>query len=306
MKILLATDGSEYSETATKFLTRLNLSANDAITIFHVISDDPFEDKEDYYYSKIKKIKHLIAPKIVDSAMNILKSSPAKIDTKLMNGYPDKCIISAAIEAKADIIIMGPKRVKGIRSRIIGSVTKSVSIASPKPVLVVKPSYKESSDKIKILFTTDGSEHAAKAGEIITIMPFHENTEITIIHVITPFFHDIPDKFKSEIDTHVVEAMNNYNSTELEKSQAIIQLTNGYLSKKYSNINKLTKIGDPSDEILHTAKALGADIIVVGTKGMEGFRGVVGSISRYILSAADCSVLIGKTEGIQQTISSAF
>jgi nucleotide-binding universal stress UspA family protein len=31
---------------------------------------------------------------------------------------------------------------------------------------------------------------------------------------------------------------------------------------------------------------------------MGGFRGVVGSVSRYILSAADCSVLIGKTDGI--------
>lgn len=298
MKILLTTDGSEYSETATKFLTRLNLSANDEITILHVISDDPFEDKKDYYYSRIKKIKQLIAPKILDSAVNILKSTPAKINTELMNGYPDKCIVNAAVEANANIIIMGPKRMKGIRSRIVGSVTKSVSITSPKPVLVVKPPHRESSNKIKILFTTDGSDYATKAGETITLMPFHDNTEITIIHVITPAFYDIPDKFKIKIDAHVMEEMKRYNSIELEESQTIIEQATEYLSKKYSNINKLTNVGDPSDEILHTANALEVDIIVVGSKGMGGFRGVVGSISRYILSAADCSVLIGKTEGI--------
>ena len=298
MKILLTTDGSEYSETATKFLTRLNLSANDEITILHVISDDPFEDKEDYYYSRIKKIKQLIAPKILDSAVNILKSTPAKINIELMNGYPDKCIVNAAVEANANIIIMGPKRMKGIRSRIVGSVTKSVSITSPKPVLVVKPPRRESSNKIKILFTTDGSEYAKKAGETITLMPFHDNTEITIIHVITPAFYDIPDKFKIKIDAHVMEEMKRYNSIELEKSQTIIEQATEYLSKKYSNINKLTEVGDPSDEILHAANALEVDIIVVGSKGMGGFRGVVSSISRYILSAADCSVLIGKTEGI--------
>jgi nucleotide-binding universal stress UspA family protein len=299
MKILLATDGSEYSETATKFLTRLNLSANDEITILNVISDDPSEYKEDYYYSRIKKIKQLIASKILDSAVNILKSTPAKINTELMNGYPDKCIVDAAVEANADIIIMGPKRMKGIRSRIVGSVTKSVSIASPKPVLVVKPLHKESANKIRILFATDGSEYATKAGETITLMPFHDNTEITIIHVITPAFYDIPDKFKIKIDTHVMEEMKRYNSIESEKSQTIIiEQATGYLSKKYSNINKLAKVGDPSDEILHTANALDVDIIVVGSKGMGGFRGIVGSVSRYILSAADCSVLIGKTAGI--------
>lgn len=298
MKILLTTDGSEYSETATKFLTRLNLSTNDEITILHVISDDPFEDKEDYYYSRIKRIKQLIAPKILDSAVNILKSTPAKINTELMNGYPDKCIVNAAVEANANIIIMGPKRMKGIRSRIVGSVTKSVSITSPKPVLIVKPPHRESSNKIKILFATDGSEYATKAGETITLMPFHDNTEITIIHVITPAFYDIPDKFKIKIDTHVMEEMKRYNTIKLEDSQTIIEQATEYLSKKYSNINKLTKVGDPSDEILHTANALEVNIIVVGSKGMGGFSGIVGSISRYILSAADCSVLIGKTEGI--------
>jgi nucleotide-binding universal stress UspA family protein len=298
MKILLATDGSGYSETATKFLTRLNLSANDEITILHVISEDPFDDKADYYYSRINKIKQLIAPGILDSAMNVLKSTPAKINAELMNGYPEKAIVNAAVESNADIIVMGPKRMKGIRSRIVGSVTKSVSIASPKPVLVAKSSHGEPSDKIKILFTTDGSEYATKAGETITLMPFHDDTEITVIHVITPAFYDIPDKFISKIDAEIMDEMNRYNSVELEESQAIVEQAVGYLSKKYSNIDKLVKVGDPSDEILQTANALGVDIIAVGTRGMGGFRGVVGSISRYILSAADCSVLIGKANGI--------
>jgi len=54
-------------------------------------------------------------------------------------------------------------------------------------------------------------------------------------------------------------------------------------------------MGDPSEEILNAANEIKADIIVVGSKGMKGFRGVVESLSRYILSVADCSVLIGKT-----------
>ncbi len=299
MKILLPTDGSEYSETAAKFLKRLNISQNDEITILHVISDEPFQDNEDYYYAKIKEIKQLIAPKILDSVMNLLKSVPAKINTALVNGYPDKCIVDAAVDSNADIIIMGPKRLKGIKSRIVGSVTKSVSIISPKPVLVIKPTQGESSDTIKILFTTDGSDHAKKAGETLTLMPFHDNTEITILHVITPVFYDVPDKFMTKIDESYKEDFRKYSSAELEESQKIIAQTAEYLSNKFSNIEKLTKIGDPSDEILQTANELNADIIVVGSKGMGGFRGVVGSISRYILSVAECSVLIGKTGSFQ-------
>jgi len=296
MKILLPTDGSEYSETAAKFLKKLNLSHDDEITVLHIISDDPFEDDKDYYYARIKEIKQSIAPKILDLTLNILKSVPAKMNTALMNGYPDKCIVDAAVDSNADIIVMGPKRLKGIKSRIVGSVTKSVSIMSPKPVLVIKPTQRDSSNGMKILFTTDGSDHARKAGETLSLMPFHDDTEITILHVITPAFYDVPDKFMSKIDVSFREDLKRYSSLELQESQRIIAQASEYLNNKFSKIDKLTRIGDPSDEILHTADELNADMIVVGSKGMGGFRGIVGSISRYILSVAECSVLIGKTE----------
>jgi nucleotide-binding universal stress UspA family protein len=298
MKILLPTDGSEYSETAAQFLTRLNLSRNDEIIILHVISDDPFQDKEDYYYAKIKEIKRSIASNILDSALNILKSVPAKIKTVLMDGYPDKCILAAAVDSNTDIIVMGPKRLKGIKSRIVGSVTKSVSISSSKPALIIKPPQKEPADKMKILFATDGSDYAEKAGKTLSLIPFHDNTEITIIHVITPAFYDIPDRFMEKIEASVREDLKKYRSMELQESQKILARTAEYLSGKFSNIERLTMMGDPSEEILNAANEIKADIIVVGSKGMKGFRGVVESLSRYILSVADCSVLIGKTEGV--------
>ena len=296
MKILLPTDGSEHSETAVKFLKRLNLSSDDEITILYVISDDPFQDKEDYYYTKIQEIKQLIAPKVLDSAVNILKTVLAKIGTTVMNGHPDECIVKVAVDSDTNIIIMGPKRLRGIRSRIVGSVTKAVSIRSPKPVLVIKPSHGASSDRLKILFASDGSDNARMAGETLSLMPFPDDTEITILNVITPAFYDIPDRFMTKIDTSVVKELKKFGSAEPEKSQKIISEASGYLRKRFQNINALTKTGDPTDEILQSADELKTDIIVLGSKGMGGFKGVVGSVSRYILSAAECSVLIGKVD----------
>ena len=298
MKVLLPTDGSEYSEASARFLGRLQLSDNDEICVLHVIGDDPFQDKEDYYYGKIREAKQMIAPKIIDSELNVLKSVPARINTLLMNGYPDKCIVDAAVNSNFDLIIMGPKRLKGVASRIIGSVTKSVSIMSPKPVLVIKPAQGVPSEKIKILFATDGSEYARKAGETLALIPFRDDTEITVLHVVTPAFYDIPDKFMEKIDENVMEDLNSYSSVELNESERIIEQTVQNLGNKFRETGRMTRIGDPSDEILTAAKELNADIIVVGSKGMGGFRGVVGSISRYILSVADCSVLIGKTAAI--------
>lgn len=295
MKILFPTDGSEHSEAAAHFLLRLNLSSDDEITVLHVISDEPFQDSEDYYSRRIRDIKHLIAPKIVDNTMHILNSVPAKIDTGIMTGYPDTCIVHTAGELNVDLIVMGPKRVKGIQSRIVGSTTKSVSINSPKPVLVIKPPLQEVLKTMKILFPTDGSEYARKAGEILALLPFHDTTEITILHVITPAFYDIPEKFKTKMDTGMKEDVKSLMDKAVEDSEEIFAQTINYLNKRFSHFNSLTKVGDPTDEILQTAYELQPDIIAIGSKGMGGFRGIIGSISRYILSVAECSVLIGKT-----------
>lgn len=295
MKILLPTDGSEYSEAAAKFLLRLNLSSHDEISILHVISDEPFQDREDYYYRKIREIKQFVAPKILDNTMNILKSVPAKIDTAIITGYPDTCIVDTAVTRNADLIVMGPKRVKGIQSRIVGSITKSVSINSPKPILVIKPLQEDIPDKLKILFPTDGSDYARKVGKILMLIPFHDTTEITILHVITPAFYDIPEQYMTKMDTGMKEDLKSLMDKEFRESDEVIAQTANYLHKRFPHCNSLTKIGDPTDEILQTAYELKPDIIALGSKGMGGFRGVIGSISRYILSVAECSVLIGKT-----------
>lgn len=56
MKILLATDGSEYSESAAWFLTRLDLSPDDEITILHVVSWIPVMGDRETLYPGLKSV----------------------------------------------------------------------------------------------------------------------------------------------------------------------------------------------------------------------------------------------------------
>lgn len=53
---------------------------------------------------------------------------------------------------------------------------------------------------------------------------------------------------------------------------------------------------DPADAILNTAEATGADLIVVGNKGMTGARRyLLGSVPNNVSHHAPCSVLIART-----------
>ena len=62
------------------------------------------------------------------------------------------------------------------------------------------------------------------------------------------------------------------------------------------NVNTYAREGDPADAILDVAEERGADLIVVGNKGMTGAkRFLLGSVPNKVSHHAPCSVLIIRT-----------
>jgi nucleotide-binding universal stress UspA family protein len=54
--------------------------------------------------------------------------------------------------------------------------------------------------------------------------------------------------------------------------------------------------GNADDVILSTAVDVGADLIVVGSKGMRGARRYLGSVPNSVAHGAHCAVLVVKTD----------
>lgn len=296
MKILLATDGSEYSEAAAKFLTRLNFTSDDEITVLHVISKVPFKDDKESYYANLKQIKQEVASKILDSTLSNLKNINAKLSTALMDGYPDSVIIDTAIDSNADLIVMGARGLKGIKSLLIGSTTRAVAINSKKSVFVIKQPRWKTTDTLKILYAVDGSRYALETGRLLSSIPFSKDTEITILNIISTAHMDIPERYWMEVDDKIKEEIAKMREIEFDMADKIIENAKKLLNGRFAKINVSIKFGDPSLEILNTAEELTSDIIAVGSAGMRGVKGMLGSVSRSLLGHAECSVLIGKVQ----------
>ena len=56
-----------------------------------------------------------------------------------------------------------------------------------------------------------------------------------------------------------------------------------------------TGVGDPAEVIIRTADDVGADLIVVGSKGLRGTRRILGSVPNSVAHKAGCHVLIART-----------
>jgi len=300
MKILFATDGSQYSERAAEFLTRLQWSPNDAITVFHAIYEIPFHDDDAFHLSTLKAIKAEIAPRILDSAVAILKPAHATISVEIEESSParctpEQCIITAAESSGADLIVMGARGIKGIASALIGSVTRLVAIHASKPVMVVKQASSAPSRPMKILFATDGSEPSLATGELLCSIPFSDASEIIIVNIVASSFADIPERFVLEINERIKEVVASARTVELSHSEKIIDQAREALRKRFKKIQVISMVGDPSTEILKIADTAHVDLIAMGSRGFRGIKGMLGSVSRNILTHSKGSVLIGKS-----------
>lgn len=294
MKILLPTDGSEYSEGAAKFLGRFNLQKEDEIIILYALNYVPIVTELESFYVDFKEIKDTVVPRVIDSTSKILKTVKAKISSRFVEDFPDKAIVDTAVSEHADIIIMGARGLKGISSYVVGSTTRSVAIKSHTPVFIIKPSQWEPSEKLKILFAADGSKYSDAMSKTLSAIPFPDSVEVTILNVVFPAFSDIPERFYLEINDRIKKIAADAREKEHAESEKTIKNVRKSLTGKFSKIDEMTIFGEPSKEILEAAEKIKADVIAVGSSGMRGIKGMIGSVSRYVLNHSRCSVLVGK------------
>ncbi len=285
MKVLLATDGSEHSEGAARFLGRFSFLKNDEIVVLHVISEIPYDDD---YHAQVKRVIRRVAPKILKTSADILKTTGAGIIAVEEEGYPDTTIIEKAADFECDLIVMGARGVRGVELLFLGSATRAVTISSPRPVLVFKRPSWTASGTMKVLFATDGSEIAKEAGKFLATLPLPADTEITVINISSSFVSDIPEKYMKEMGETIAGKPSTFR-----ESERIFEMAKADLGG-FRNIDYLLRIGDPSREILAMEKNIEPDMIVVGCRGLRGIKGMMGSVSRRLLGYSESSVLIGK------------
>jgi nucleotide-binding universal stress UspA family protein len=73
----------------------------------------------------------------------------------------------------------------------------------------------------------------------------------------------------------------------------ILSRTEAEMNEQGIECTTLVDEGDPADVLVRLAGDCGADILVIGNKGIQ--RRVLGSVPKTVVHDADCSVLVVKT-----------
>ncbi|MBI5253194.1 MAG: universal stress protein [Euryarchaeota archaeon] len=134
-KILLPTDGSAFSESASKYAIFLAKKCGAALTALHVISVEP---PKKLGTESIEKEKAKQAELCFRSVEERGKAEGVELKTKiLVSRSICGAILEEAEEGGYDIIIMGSHGISGFKKFLLGSVSEAVVHKAALPVLII-------------------------------------------------------------------------------------------------------------------------------------------------------------------------
>ncbi len=134
-RILVAVDGSAFSDTAVDQAISLGGICNSEIFVISVV--DLYPEQMEVAPALVEKMSKEVRQHL-DRAQKKVDESDIPCETIVhMGGAPHQFIIQEAKDKEIDLIVMGTHGRSGIKRVLLGSVAQNVIGHAPCPVLVV-------------------------------------------------------------------------------------------------------------------------------------------------------------------------
>jgi nucleotide-binding universal stress UspA family protein len=293
MRILLAVDGSESSDRATRLLSNLQLPPS---SLVHVVAvHEPAMDalamtwpmgmgpaSETTNEAMARSLREA-----VDAARSKVRREGLEVTGAVPVGLPGSRIVEAAATMGADLIVIGSRGHGRIASMLLGSTASEVVDHAPCPVLVARHEH-----LAPLVVAEDGSTSSREALEIVETWPIFAGVEAAVVTVAdVPLAR--PPAYPAAVVAPALEEVRAAIDELRTQARSIAAAGAERLSGAGLRATAATPEGEPATELVRYAQAHGTGTIVMGTRGHTGLpRLLLGSTARNVVLHAPCSVLV--------------
>lgn len=275
--ILLAIDGSNYTETILKYGIDLASKTDALLRVLTVIDIRIFEwavaiGVEGFapiipstaYQEESQKILEDKAEKVLERAGKVLKKAKVSYEVEKASGSPVEIICDRA--RLSDLVIMGSRGEFGTwRDKMLGATLEAATRLCIKPIMVTEKKYKEISS---ILVSYDGSNNSNKALPWAGYLAKQLGVPLNVLTV---------------------------NSDEENAKNTLKEATDYLSSYKLSKLNTIIKEGEAETSIVEASKETKADLILLGSYGHSRIReAILGSTTVQVMRKSSVPVLMVK------------
>lgn len=234
------------------------------------------EDFEQRARTALEKALHeVVAP----------RRGPVPIETHLVTGAPAPALIEEARALGCERIVVGATGRSILPRFLIGNVADRLVRTSPIPVVVVPQPSEEVPARTAIRNIVCAADFSAPS-EHAVIAALHlareHHARLHLVHAwhVAPYVERMPELSAS---------------IERDMARELDALAQRHASPDLTLVRHLRR-GHPHHELVHAARELDADIIVVGTSGKTGLdRVLLGSVAERIIRTSPVPVLVATT-----------
>jgi nucleotide-binding universal stress UspA family protein len=271
MRILVCSDGSSESADTVAYASRLRTPEGDSFALLGVRAGEG---------SDPDLMDNLRAQQLV------LRETGRSVDLLTGTGEPVGEIESAAEQGRFDLVVLGGTR-RGRRLTTFGSSTYRIVRSLLPPVLVV-PAGREAIHRIVI--AVGGVGQIERAIDVAAPIAAGVGARVTLLHVLA----EPPVAYAPLVERDVEPEAIASRSDALSR---LLRELSGQLSDRGLATEIRFRFGPVAEGILHGARDVEADLLVVGTSpaGGEIRRYLLGDLARDFLRGPPCPVLFVRT-----------
>jgi nucleotide-binding universal stress UspA family protein len=140
----------------------------------------------------------------------------------------------------------------------------------------------------RILLATDGSTEAESAAQVAAELADKTGSELHVIYVeVVPYYAQYSAAAAVGYDRELYEKIKEEGRETLRKLTWKVKLAGAAVAEDH------LRLGAADEEIVRLAEAIGAGLIVMGSRGRGGVkRALMGSVSDSVVRNAHCPVTV--------------
>ncbi len=294
-KILLATDGSEYSQHAARLLARLPHPGKIDVIVASVVNTPRVysDGSQSLWLKDYLKEREDEAARSFREVQELFDGANADLTHVVTHGGVGATIVELAQQQKVDLVVVGARGHSNIERILLGSVSDYVATHAHCSVLVVRPNESSSDDQLRIAVGYDDTGPAQAAIEEFAEVQWGAQSTVEVISVIQPISRpasgrgDDPEAERREAERARLSDAIERVAAELK--HCCVQIHTQIIDHRHAG-----------EGIVKFAEQNACNLLVVGEtpRNVIG-RLLMGSVSRYVLRHAPCSVWITRNRTIE-------